>query len=100
MLLTPRDFWHDCHHEHSDHDFTENVDFFADAEGNDLSPSPEEMEDDCYACDFDLGFFTNNRPGFLTIIVRVHCQNAIRILSRLNVDEGYTFSLRGPPVAS
>ena len=100
VLLTPRDFWHDCHHDHSDHDHTENIEVLADAKGHDLSSSPVEMEDDCYACDFDLGFFTKNRPGFLSIMERVHCQNAIRILSHLNVDEGYTFSLRGPPVAS
>lgn len=95
VLLTPRNFWHDCHHEHTD-----NIEVLAGEEGHNLSTSPIEMEDDCYACDFDLGFFTNNRPSFFSIMERVHCQNAIRILSRLNVDEGYTFSLRGPPVAS
>jgi hypothetical protein len=95
VLHTPRDFWHECGHDH-DHDHAEEVVHASNVV--DLSGAPLEMEDDCFACDFDLGFFTHKQPDFLALIERIHCENAVRILSRLNEDKTYSFSLRGPPV--
>jgi hypothetical protein len=97
VLLTPRDIWHDCDHDH-EYDHSERTAFFSTDENHSASDAPQSIEDDCFACDFDLGFFTHNQPQFLTLLERCHCENAVRILSRFKEDPNYSFSLRGPPV--
>lgn len=93
VLLTPRDFWHDCHHGHehsselnSDLDFCDN------------DSSSAELEENCYVCDFDLGLFTAGNPTFFSFIERIHSENSVLLLSRLGDNKPSALSLRGPPV--
>lgn len=60
--------------------------------------APFEMEEDCFACDFDLGYFTNSTPCFSSILKRIHCADAVEVLARLSDENGHSVSLRGPPV--
>lgn len=97
VLLTPRSLWHDCDHDHDEHnhDFVEYSSIDNDHDGSHHEPV---MEEDCIACDFDLGYFTKHNSQFYSIIERVHCENTDRILARLSDEKGHTVNLRGPPV--
>jgi hypothetical protein len=87
VLLTPRDVWHDCHHDDHHHEIEQSSETHAE-------------QDDCFACDFDLGFYTFSSPYFFSLNQRFNYENPKRILSRLNDFEGFSFSLRGPPVTA
>jgi hypothetical protein len=93
VLMTPRDFWHDCHH---DHDHSSELKSDVDFSNNDSSSS--ELEENCFVCDFDLGLFTAGNPTFFSFIERIHSENSVRLLSRLETNKPSALSLRGPPV--
>lgn len=93
VLLTPRDFWHECSHDH-DHSSTKksitNID-----QG---LHSSFEFEEECFVCDFDLGLYTIMNPVFLSCLERAHSEDTFRLLSRLSDKQAKSLCLRGPPV--
>lgn len=87
VLLTPRVAWHECEHDEHHHVI-------------DKSSETHIEQGDCFVCDFDLGFYTYTSPYFYTLNERVNSRNSEGILSRLNDFDGFSFSLRGPPVTA
>lgn len=85
VLLTPRVAWHDCEHDEHHQQIEQ-------------SSETQAEQDDCLACEFDLGFFTINSPNFISYNDQVIVGNSKQILSSLNNFEGFSFSHRGPPV--
>jgi hypothetical protein len=82
VLLSPRDWWHDCHHE----------------QFSTTSLRENHFDDgSCDICDFDLGFFTvqsilfyrSNKPTLPTLV-------SVGVLDKENIPY-FSFSLRGPP---
>lgn len=93
VLLTPRDIWHECSHDHDHSTGTESV-----LNIDQGLHSSFEFEEECFVCDFDLGLYTIVNPVFLSYLERAHSEDAFRLLSRLSDRQANLLSLRGPPV--
>jgi hypothetical protein len=83
VLLTPRDLWHDCDHDHS------------------VQSSHEKKidKDDCFACDYGLGVIAatsdfNHIPFYNKLALK---NNLVE--SHLSDERFYLFLHRGPPQA-
>jgi hypothetical protein len=94
FLNVPRSFVHDCEeHEIVHHDSDHNDEHHS----NELSFDVD--TDNCFICEFDLGFF--NVPEFKSVAFAKFCSYAFVAPSvdYLSPDDFNAFSHRGPPIA-
>jgi hypothetical protein len=92
VLLTPRDLWHDCKHEAHHH---EELTSLHDDQGHDSET--ELAEDDCFACDFDLGVISSPVQASFNFDKVVYPNKVVIGVLRIDLNTPFVFSLRGPP---
>lgn len=78
-MLTPRSLWHDCDHEHS------------------YSHETKIEKDDCFACDFGLGFIDNTKGASFQIPLQKIALVNVSVESFVSDQHFNLFSHRGPP---
>ena len=82
-MLTPRQLWHECEdHDHEMHHST-----------NEQSIE----QDDCYACDFDLGVISQASFFHLIFEKRLYVKYIPFSFSFPNKEDFHQFTNRGPP---
>jgi hypothetical protein len=83
VLLTPRTVWHECKHHDLEHHHASNEQTFD--------------QNDCFACDFDLGIIS--QPTFIRFIFDkvVYVDQTYTAFSFFTKDKFQQFSHRGPP---
>jgi hypothetical protein len=84
VLLTPRTAWHEC--EHDEHH--QNVH---------QSSETHVEQDDCFACDFDLGFISQPIATVFFFEKTHFPKNIAPSTTVLYLVSNYSFSRRGPP---
>ena len=88
VLLTPRDWWHDCHHEHEhEHAISDN------------SPVQFDQEEDCFICDYHLGYHTITSFFSFSIISVFLTFLVLGTLALSQKERSPYFSLRAPPLS-
>lgn len=83
VLLTPRSIWHECEHHDLEHKHSSNEQTYD--------------QNDCFACDFDLGIIS--QPSFIQFIFEknVYVNRTYTAFSLFTKDKFQHFSHRGPP---
>jgi hypothetical protein len=86
VLFTPRDWWHDCHHD-EDH---------VHVSDGELS---FEQQEDCFICDYHLGYITPHTFIQIAIYAIFSIVFTIGLVQLMNISVSRYFSLRAPPFA-
>lgn len=82
VVLSPREFWHECDNHHEVH-----------------AKNEVHLEQtDCFACDFDLGIISVPYLHFFIFEKPKFSKFDITSFSFFNAKEFNSFLLRGPPV--
>ncbi|MEN9302952.1 MAG: hypothetical protein RL264_1381 [Bacteroidota bacterium] len=82
ILFTPRDWWHDCHHDHA-------VELSGDSSHYD--------SDNCDFCDWDLSSFTVHQDYIFTPQKNQKIVHAQAIFANHKAEFEQFFQLRAPP---
>jgi len=83
VLFTPRQIWHECDHDHK----------------TDSSHEVSIDHDDCFACDYGLGFIESKGELRFHLTKQQIPALDLRSESFLSAGRFYSFSHRGPPNA-
>lgn len=82
MVLTPRELWHDCDHQHHEIENSDQDHF---------------EQKDCFACDYHLGIIDQPVLSFFSFGTKQFNQQVILGKSVFIKREFQQFSHRGPP---